>query len=112
MTRVCGAGAQGPRVSKGYGLDVLKWSTDQALNENPEFVQLVTWNDFNELNACFEPTVNYGYQFLDALEQWWGQKTGRPVNPAEKRQAFEEYQKRAIARAQERAEIPDTSGIR
>ncbi len=93
----------GPRKSRGYGLDVLKWTTDQALDGNPELVQLVTWNDFNE-STCFEPTVDHGYQFVDALEKWWGEKTGRAVNLRDNRAAFEEYKRRCSDI--ERAEIP------
>ena len=93
----------GPRKSKGYGLDVLKWTTDQALDHDPELVQLVTWNDFNEA-TCFEPTVEHGYQFLDALETWWGKRTGRPVDLQDNRAPFETYKKECSD--VERRELP------
>jgi len=100
-TGVWGWGA-GPR-KKGYGMNVLKKTMDQALDHDPELVQLVTWNDFNEA-TCFEPTTQYGYQSIDALEQWWGQKTGRAVDLKDNRRPFEEYRK-SCSEA-ERAEIP------
>jgi hypothetical protein len=64
---------------------------------------LVTWNDFNE-STCFEPTVQHGFAFLDALEQGWGEKTGRPVNLADNREPLEQYQRDCSD--PERAEIP------
>src|SRR5205823_4147416 len=96
----------GPRVSKGYGLDVLHTTFDQALDGSPELVQLVTFNDFTE-GTCFEPTTQYGFQFLDALEKWWGDKTGRPVNLEDNRAAFKEYLKECSD--VERAEVPKSS---
>jgi hypothetical protein len=95
----------GPRISKGYGLDVLKWTTDQALHGNPELVQMVTWNDFNE-STCFEPTVQHGFQFLQALGTWWSHQTGKPVHLSELTTPFEQY--RRTCSAAERAEIPPT----
>ena len=93
----------GPRVSRGYGLDVLKWTTDQALYGNPELVQLVTWNDFNE-STCFEPTVQHKFEYIDALEKWWGEKTGRAVDLKDNREPFEEYKR--TCSPEERGELP------
>ena len=64
---------------------------------------MVTWNDFNE-STCFEPTVEHGYQYLDEVERWWGEKTGRPVNLEDNRAPFAEYRK--ACSPTERAEIP------
>jgi hypothetical protein len=93
----------GPRKSRGYGLDILKWTEDQALVGDPELVQLVTWNDFNE-STCFEPTVQHGFEWLDQLETWWGQATGHPVDLKDNRAAFEEYKK--TCSDTEKSEIP------
>jgi glycoprotein endo-alpha-1,2-mannosidase len=99
----------GPRVSKGYGIDVLRHTEEQALDHGPELVQCVTWNDFNEA-TCFEPTVEHGFDFVNELERWWGEKTGRPVDWYDNRAAFEQY-KRECSDA-ERAEIPTTMATR
>lgn len=93
----------GPRVSKGYGLDVLDGTTQQALRQNPELVQLVTWNDFNE-GTCFEPTVQYGTRFLETLGAWWRQSTGKDVHLDQLGAALDQYKRECSA--QERAEIP------
>jgi hypothetical protein len=64
---------------------------------------MVTWNDYNEA-TCFEPTVQHGYEFLDATEKWWGQVTGRPVNLDDNRAALKAYIKSCSAA--EKVEIP------
>jgi hypothetical protein len=66
-------------------------------------VQLVTWNDYNEA-TCFEPTVEHGYEFLDATEKWWGDVTGRPVDLNDNREPLKEYFKSCSD--VEKAEIP------
>lgn len=86
---VWGWGA-GPRRSRQYGLPVLQRTMDQALAGAPELVQVVTWNDFNE-GTGVEPTLEHGYTFLDAIEQWWGSQTGRAVDLADNRAPLMEF---------------------
>jgi hypothetical protein len=93
----------GPRVSRGYGIDVLDATMHQALVGNPELVQLVTWNDFNE-GTCFEPTVQYGSEFLKALGNWWHDNTGKEVHLDQISTAMDQYKKECSNK--ERAEIP------
>jgi hypothetical protein len=93
----------GPRLSHGYGLEVLDATMHQALIGNPELVQLVTWNDFNE-STCFEPTVQNGSKFLESLGNWWHDQTGRPVQLDQIPPALDQYKKDCSD--QERAEIP------
>ena len=93
----------GPRVSHGYGLDVLDTTMQQALIGKPELVQLVTWNDFNE-GTCFEPTVQNGTRFLESLGNWWHTNTGKEVHLDLLQSAMDQYRKECSE--QERAEIP------
>ncbi len=93
---------QGPRKSQRYGLDVLRQTWDLAWRNDPELIQIVTWNDFNEATVV-EPTVEHGFEFLDAIETWLGQHTGRTVDLDDNRAPFEEY-RRTCSDAQ-RAEI-------
>ncbi|MCC6579784.1 MAG: hypothetical protein IT440_05035 [Phycisphaeraceae bacterium] len=80
----------GPRKSKEYGMPVLQRTCAEALIGSPELIQIVTWNDFNEGTAV-EPSLEYGYQWLDAIEQWLGKTQGRPVNLDDNRDPLREY---------------------
>lgn len=81
---------QGPRIFPRAGLSVFKDTFDRAWQGNPEIIQLVTWNDFNE-GTVIEPTREFGYRYIDALETWWEQKTHRPVDLHDNRLPFYEY---------------------
>ncbi len=39
-----------------------------ALNNNPDIIQLVTWNDYGE-GTNIEPTLEYGYQYLEKIQE-------------------------------------------
>lgn len=93
---------QGSRITSRAGLSVLKDTFERAWQDNPEVIQIVTWNDFNE-GTALEPTLDNGFQYLDALETWWGEKTGRSVNLNDNRKAFQEYLENVSA--EERMEI-------
>lgn len=93
---------EGSRVTPREGLSLLKDTFDRAWEHDPEVIQIVTWNDFNE-GTVLEPTLENGFQYLDALETWWGEKTGRPVNLANNRDAFMEYLQ--FASPEERLEV-------
>lgn len=111
MTMICpgfdDSGVSGwngtPRITPRKGLSVLKDTFVKALAGNPELIQIVTWNDFNE-GTVVEPTRETGFQYLDAIETWWGEKTGRQVDLADNRQPFYEYARDASSR--EKAELP------
>jgi glycoprotein endo-alpha-1,2-mannosidase len=96
----------GPRVSKTYGMSVLKHSEEMATVHDPELIQCVTWNDFNE-STCFEPTTKYGFQWVDEVEKYIGQLHKRPVNLEDNREPYRGYL-RAADQAH-RAEIPKVS---
>ncbi|MDB5325876.1 MAG: hypothetical protein JWM57_1445 [Phycisphaerales bacterium] len=93
----------GPRVSHDYGMKVLRTTEDHALVDQPELVQLVTWNDFNE-STCFEPTVQHRFEFLEELGRWWSRSTHRQVDLEGLPRAFADY--RQNCSPTERAEIP------
>jgi len=101
MTMICpgfdDSGVNGwgnaPRIVERQGLKVLHRTMEHALDGSPELVQIVTWNDFNE-GTEVEPTREHQFQYLDAIETWWGQKTGRPVNLDDNRAAFDEFKKK------------------
>lgn len=92
-----------PRKFESAGLSTLKDTFDRAFAGNPELIQIVTWNDFNE-GTSIEPTRAKGFQYLDALETWWGSKTQRPVDLHDNRKPFYEYVRSTSAT--EKAELP------
>lgn len=96
----------GARVTPRAGLSLLRGTFDLAFTGNPEFIQIVTWNDFNE-GTVIEPTRENGFQYLDALATWWGRKSGSPVDLDAIRAPFLEYAK--TCSAAERAELPSGS---
>jgi hypothetical protein len=48
--------------------DTLRETLDMALAQNSEIVQLVTWNDYGE-GTTLEPTIEYGYQYLEIVQE-------------------------------------------
>jgi len=60
-------------VSEGYGFldaregETFKSTLQMALENNPDAIQLVTWNDYGE-GTNIEPTEEYGYQYLEILQ--------------------------------------------
>jgi glycoprotein endo-alpha-1,2-mannosidase len=93
----------GPRVSKKYGMEVLKHAEDMATVGAPELIQLVTWNDFNE-GTCFEPTTKYGFAWVDEVEKYIGTLNGRKVDLEDNREPYREYLR--TANDQQKAEVP------
>ncbi|MEM6503862.1 MAG: glycoside hydrolase family 99-like domain-containing protein [Planctomycetota bacterium] len=78
-TGVSAWGGGKPRILPRNGLDVLEQTMALATIGDPELIQIVTWNDWQEGTAV-EPSREHGFAYLDAIEQWWGRLTGRPVN--------------------------------
>jgi hypothetical protein len=93
----------GPRICRRNGLAVLKQTMSLALADDPEIVQIVTWNDFNE-GTVIEPTKNFGFADLDAIAEWWAQRAGKHANLAAIRAPFLEYVKTCTP--DRRAELP------
>ena len=53
------------------GLQTFNSTLDLATQNNPEHLQLVTWNDFGE-GTMIEPTEEFGYSFLEAVQTFAG----------------------------------------
>jgi hypothetical protein len=61
----------GIRASYGY-LDAeqgetLRFTLQLALEQNPDVIQLITWNDYGE-GTSIEPTEEFGYQYLEIVQ--------------------------------------------
>ena len=60
-------------VSEGYGFldakdgETFKSTMQLALENNPDAIQLVTWNDYGE-GTNIEPTEEYGYTYLEIIQ--------------------------------------------
>jgi len=50
------------------GGETLAFTLDKALAAGPDVIQLVTWNDYGE-GTNIEPTVEYGYDYLEVIQQ-------------------------------------------
>ncbi len=51
-----------------------------AKNVNLNFLQLITWNDFGE-GTMFEPTVEFGYTYIEKVKAFAGVKNTESVFP-------------------------------
>lgn len=94
------------RVTPRAGLSLLRDTFDRACATSSEIIQIVTWNDFNE-GTVVEPTRENGFQYLDALATWWGDKTGHKANLDAIRAPFLEYCR--TCSPAEKAELPTGS---
>jgi glycoprotein endo-alpha-1,2-mannosidase len=93
----------GPRVTPRAGLSLLRHTFELSFTGDPELIQIVTWNDFNE-GTVVEPTRGTGFQYLDAIATWWGEKMGRRVDLEAIREPFLRYAR--TCSPQQRAELP------
>ena len=93
----------GPRVTSREGLSLLRHTFDLSFTGAPELIQIVTWNDFNE-GTVIEPTLEMGFQYLDAIATWWAEKQNRHADLAAIRKPFLDYVQNCSA--EERAELP------
>jgi hypothetical protein len=61
-------------VSDGYGFldaregETFKSTMQLALDNSPDVIQLVTWNDYGE-GTNIEPTEEYGYMYLEMIQE-------------------------------------------
>ena len=58
------------------GVKTFEATLDMALRSNCEFIQLVTFNDYGE-GTMIEPTVEFGYRYLEIIQQRQKQEHGR-----------------------------------
>ena len=69
----------GPFITPRENGDFYSRSWEKALSNNVRFVQIATWNDFGE-GATIEPTLNYGYQYLELTEKYAARLKRLPSN--------------------------------
>lgn len=93
----------GPRVFPRKGLSLLKSTFEHAFDGNPELIQIVTWNDFNE-GTVVEPTIQNGFQYLDAIATWWSARNGQAADLDSIRRPFLDYVKQCSP--EQLAELP------
>ncbi len=70
-------------------LETFEETLDLALDNNAEYIQLVTWNDYGE-GTMIEPTVEFGYGCLTYLQE----KLGVDMGQDELELVYELYQQR------------------
>ena len=62
-------------VSEGYGIldagegEILQYTLNKSLENNPAAIQLVTWNDYGE-GTMIEPALEYGYHYLEIIQDF------------------------------------------
>lgn len=93
---VSGWGGGQPRILARNGLDLLQQTMAMSTIGQPELIQIVTWNDWQEGTAV-EPSREQGFEYLDAIEEWWGRISGRPVDLQDNRDPFEELKERNVS---------------
>lgn len=65
---------QEANVGASYGyLDALdgktlRFTLQEALDQNPDMIQLITWNDYGE-GTIIEPTLEFGNQYLEMVQE-------------------------------------------
>jgi glycoprotein endo-alpha-1,2-mannosidase len=72
----------GPRITDRRGVAEYEDQWNDVLRFQPDWVQIVTWNDFAE-GSTIEPAEEYGHRFVDLTEQFAGAWQGRPVQRAD-----------------------------
>ena len=76
---LAGGGSTYPVVDHQNG-DFLKNRLQLAKSYNPPYLQLATWNDFGE-GTMIEPTREFGYKFLNVIQQQVGLSCYETVLP-------------------------------
>lgn len=78
--------------AEGGGGDAIGWTIEPnngatldetlslAKNANLNYLQLITWNDFGE-GTMFEPTVEFGYSYIEKVKTFAGVKNTETVFP-------------------------------
>ncbi len=71
------------------GLSTFKETLDLAINNNSQYIQIATWNDYGE-GTIIEPTVESGYGYLTYIQE----KLGVSMGQDELELVYELYQQR------------------
>lgn len=72
-----------------------------AKNANLNYLQLITWNDFGE-GTMFEPTVEFGYTYIEKVKAFAGVKSTETVFPEISKMYNLRLEKRGNADAQKK----------
>lgn len=48
--------------------DTFRFTLQMAIDQNPDIIQLITWNDYGE-GTMIEPTEEFGYRYLEILQE-------------------------------------------
>lgn len=48
--------------------ETFQFTLQSAIDQKPDVIQLITWNDYGETTSI-EPTEEYGYQYLEMVQQ-------------------------------------------
>ena len=83
-------GSGNRRYQSREGTATLQGTFAPALVGDPEIVQIVTWNDFNE-GTEVEPTVEEGFAMLDEIGRWWAEIKGKAFDGEHLRAALRRY---------------------
>ena len=83
-------GSGNRRFQSRNGTATLRETFEPALVGNPEMVQIVTWNDFNE-GTEVEPTTAEGFSMLEEIGRWWAGLKGRQFDSAALSSALRSY---------------------
>jgi hypothetical protein len=82
---------RGPRVTDRRGTLEYEKQWDDVLKYQPELVQVVTWNDFEE-GTTIEPADPYGFTFVNRTEEYVGRLNGRPVDLSDNEAPLRRFQ--------------------
>ncbi len=68
----------GPRIVDRRGGSTYDEHWTAILARRPDAIQVVTWNDFQE-GSTIEPSMEYGFDYLDHTERWVERLNRRPA---------------------------------
>ncbi|NCC50961.1 MAG: hypothetical protein EOM20_07055 [Spartobacteria bacterium] len=88
---------EGPFVTPREDGDFYRRSWEMALSNDVRLLQIATWNDFAE-GATIEPTVEYGFQYLELTEAYVARFKGLESDSASLRLPYEIYRARKAVR--------------
>ncbi|MDF3128460.1 endo-1,3-alpha-glucanase family glycosylhydrolase [Kiritimatiellaeota bacterium B1221] len=87
----------GPRFTDRRDGEEYRENWKEVLAANPPAVQIVTWNDFEE-GTTIEPTLEYGFTYLNMTEEFIAEYTGRTSELSDNTAAHFLYQLRIYLR--------------
>jgi hypothetical protein len=91
------------------GGETFRHTLERAIASKTPFVQIITWNDFGE-GTCVEPAREYGYRYLEAVQQARRQFPNDPFTyqPADLRLPLRIYQfRKRVARSSPDGKVLD-----